>query len=173
MKTFFVAGKVFATPWPEPIGATSRGNPPILPNNANIDVSDAASHMRVTDIFQKEIFLEIRRFIVVKAFTHHSLCVPISTHHHMGAVGRHDARFHSIIYNTDHAAPAPLQGEQVDKYVIAVILEGDSEDLHPASKINFSQTYTVQHNVKVKKIGRISKENIEWVKTYWKECMVD
>lgn len=61
-----------------------------------------------------------------------------------------------------------MPGEIFDKYAIPVI-EVD-ETLNDKSRLNYSQTYTVQHNaVKVKRIGMVTKENMAWVKKYCKE----
>jgi hypothetical protein len=160
---------VFSTPWPEPAGSSTSNKAAITPDRA-FDTDDAQSHT----IFGNGIFVEIRRFLVVKAFTHHSLCIPISTHHRNGVLGRPDAENHSVIYTSDDP-PSQLPGETLDKYAIKVELDRDEEGehLHPVSRVNYSQTYTVQHNIKVKKVGRVSKDNMQWVKTYWRACTGD
>ncbi|TID23475.1 hypothetical protein E2P81_ATG03046 [Venturia nashicola] len=150
---FFVQGRVFSCPWPEPAGRVNTGNP---------------TDMRTYDRFGEAVFAEIRRFVIVRAHTHHSICVPISTYGSNGVVNRHDAKHHSIIYTTPNP-PTPLQGESFDKYDIPVI-EVD-ENLNDKSRLNYSQTYTVQHNaVKVKRIGMVTSENMAWVMKYCKEC---
>ncbi|QDS69642.1 hypothetical protein FKW77_009140 [Venturia effusa] len=81
-----------------------------------------------------------------------------------------NATLHSIVYTTEQP-PAPLAGEAFDKYAIKIDdVKDPSEHLHPTSRVNYSQTYTVQHNVRVKRIGTVSKQNMAWAKLYWKEC---
>jgi hypothetical protein len=79
---------------------------------------------------------------------------------------------HSIVYTTD-TPPQPLEGETLDKLAIKVDIPEGGEHLHPTSRVNYSQTYTVQHNVKVKRIGTISGDWMGWVKSYWDSCNAD
>lgn len=94
---------------------------------------------------------------------------PISTHGKRGVVGRHDAEHHSLIHSTE-APPTLLQGEHLNNYAIKVDIPEGAEHLHAASRVNYSQTYTVQNNVKVKKIGTVNADLMKWVKRYWKAC---
>jgi hypothetical protein len=154
IQSFFVPGKVFAMLWVEPAGRQPPG-------------SDIFTAVR----FGEQAFAEIRRFIVVKAHSHHSLCVPISTYHGKGVVGRRDARYHSIIYSTEEP-PQALEGEHLTKHPIRMIPEGDTlSHLAETSRINYSKTFTVEHNVKVKKIGRLDEGSLAWVRAYWKEAI--
>jgi hypothetical protein len=54
------------------------------------------------------------------------------------------------------------------KYNIEVIPE-DGEELSPTSRVNYAQTYTVQHNVKVRELGKVVKDHMSYVKQYWAE----
>jgi hypothetical protein len=49
----------------------------------------------------------------------------------------------------------------------------DAAELHRASRINFGKTYTVEHNVKVQKIGKVAKEHLPFLKNYWKLACQD
>jgi len=117
----------------------------------------------------QDAFTEIRRFIVVKEFSHHSMCIPISTYGEHGTLRRHDASHHSIVY-TSQVAPEPLNGEQLDKHAIQIIPR-DNQTLRPRSRVNFSKTYTVEHNVRVKEIGKVGDNDLAWVLLYWKQAM--
>jgi hypothetical protein len=86
-------------------------------------------------------------------------------------VNRHDAEHHSIAY-TSEIAPQPFEGEKIDRHPLQVKLSESAtaeDELHLASRINFSDTYTVQHNYKVKKIGHLEKDYLKWAKHYWNE----
>jgi Family of unknown function (DUF6590) len=56
------------------------------------------------------------------------------------------------------------------KEALEVTPDSSREKLHPLSRLNFSKVYTVEHNVKVKSIGRISKMSMPNFKVYWKEA---
>jgi hypothetical protein len=66
--------------------------------------------------------------------------------------------------------PNALPGENLVKYPIKIDPRGN-EQLHFASRINFSKVYTVEHNLKVKAIGVVPKEWLAYVKLYWEEAM--
>jgi hypothetical protein len=88
-------------------------------------------------------------------------------------VRRHDARDHAIAY-TSETPPEKLPGEDLTKQPIKIILSSTctgEDELKPTSRINFSKAFTIEHNIKVKKIGEVASDDFAWVKRYWKECM--
>lgn len=102
-----------------------------------------------------------------------TLSSPISTYSNNGVRGRHDGRHHSVAYTTDQP-PALLPGESVTKNAIQIKLSQgttDSDHLKPTSRVNFSRTDTVQHNVKVKKIGVLTATGLAWADNYWRNYM--
>jgi len=157
IKAFFVPGRVFYILWSEPAGQMPSESPVTGMSGAFTVVS-----------FNEYTYTEIRRFLVIKAASHHSLCLPIATYRQYGTSRRHDAKDHSIIY-TDKE-PNPLQGENLNKRAIKVDPEA-GETLDETSRLNYSQTYTVQHNVKVKKLGKVTKDHMAYVKLYWKAAL--
>lgn len=63
---------------------------------------------------------------------------------------------HAIIYTGD-SPPEPLPGESpLEKLPIQMTPKSPREKLDPASRINYAKYYTVEHNVKVKFIGRLA-----------------
>jgi hypothetical protein len=60
-----------------------------------------------------------------------------------------------------------LEGEKLFKQPIRVIPE-ENGSLAPQSRINFSKVYTVEHNVKVKNIGKVDRDMLEWVQYYFR-----
>jgi hypothetical protein len=95
------------------------------------------------------------------------LTSPILTYGKRGTVNRPDAGHHAIAYMTARA-PNPLPDEQLNRHSIKIIPRG-GEQLHAASRINFSKIYTVEHNLKVKSIGVVPDEYLAWVKLYCQE----
>jgi hypothetical protein len=55
------------------------------------------------------------------------------------------------------------------KEPLEVTPDSSREKLHPLSRLNFSKVYTVEHNVKVKSIGRISRKSMLNFKIYWEQ----
>ena len=92
---------------------------------------------------------------------------PITTYRSSGTLQRPDPLHHSVAYTTNNA-PELLEGEVLNRYAIKIDAE-DGECLQPESRINFSKIYTIEHNVKVKKIGKVAKEYLVWVLHYCKE----
>lgn len=66
---------------------------------------------------------------------------------------------HAIIYTEDYP-PGELVGERrLHKAPIRVVPFTYRDKLHPASRINYSKMYTVEHNVKVCFIGKIHPDS--------------
>ncbi|KAE9994858.1 hypothetical protein Vi05172_g6194 [Venturia inaequalis] len=98
---------------------------------------------------------------------------PISSYKDNGVKNRHDARHHSVAYSTDEP-PALLPGEFISKNAIQIRLsQGATPGVHlkPTSRVNFSRTSTVDHNVKVKKIGVLTETGLAWADSYWRNYM--
>jgi hypothetical protein len=60
----------------------------------------------------------------------------------------------------------------LDKNAIRVVPEAE-EVLESTSRINFAKHYTVEHNLKVKKIGMIPSDVMAWVNFYYKQAHDD
>ncbi|KAI9696681.1 MAG: hypothetical protein M1820_008055 [Bogoriella megaspora] len=160
-RRFFTVGRVFLMLWTEP------SNPPD-PDEPRTRGSTHFSIIR----YGETAFSEIRRFIVVQPRERHSLCVPIQTYSNRGVVNRGaDAIHHSIAYTHGTIVPNPLPGEQFNKIPIKVVPNyGDpsSDTLGTRSRVNFSKTYTIEHNVKVRDAGKIAPEHQHVVDQYWR-----
>ena len=76
---------------------------------------------------------------------------------------------HAVIYTGGEGdAPPPLlEGEGITKQALRVVADRN-EVLDTCSRINFSKTYTVEHNVKVLSIGVIAPEHKHLVENYWR-----
>jgi hypothetical protein len=51
-------------------------------------------------------------------------------------------------------------GEKIIKNPIAVVPAGPDQKLHPKSRINFDKVHSIEHNVKVMHVGRVSPESL-------------
>jgi len=63
--------------------------------------------------------------------------------------------------------PIAFPEEQPTKGAFPVIVEEPNETIDPMSLLDFSRVYTVEHNIKVLKIGRIPPEHIERLEKYF------
>lgn len=98
---------------------------------------------------------------------------PIQTYRNQGT-RKHGvlAEDHAIIYTgvDRYDEPDPLAGEELTKNAIRVEAAGN-ESLHPCSRVNFGKTYTVEHNVKVLEVGKVTPEHIVLLDHYWRIAM--
>jgi hypothetical protein len=158
-KRFFKVGRVFAVLWSEPAGE-------------NVDWSDEDDYEIVR--YGEKVFTKIRRFVVVREGDRHSTCLPLLTYQGQGTLKRG-------VKPDDHAAvfaenPKNLRlkekllpGEKLRKKPFSIIIEDSREKIDPLTRINFSKIYTVEHNVKALKIGRIPDTDL--LRKYFIECI--
>jgi len=105
-------------------------------------------------------YQSIRRFVIVKNFDGHSLCLPILTYGHRGATKTGIKLEHHAIIYTSEEPPPTLQGEpKLHKKAIRVRSETPREKLSPDSRLNYAKVYTIEHNVEVCFIGRIHESS--------------
>jgi hypothetical protein len=151
-------GRVFKTLWTEPAGSTTT---------------------TVDQRFYKETsygelsFTKMRRFVVVRKRLHSCLCLAIYTYSGKGTA-KNDVRpqDHAVVYVHGSEEPALLPDEQSKKGAFPIIIEEPGETIDPMSRLDFSRIYTVEHNVKVLKIGRISPDHHERLEKYFVESIV-
>ncbi|ESZ94921.1 hypothetical protein SBOR_4713 [Sclerotinia borealis F-4128] len=139
--------------WSEPMG--SGGEPTVT----------ATQSVRI-GMYGQAHYEKVRRFLIIKENEGHCLCLPIMTYGLQGTnkKGVH-AKHHAIIY-TDQ--PTMIQGEKekgLRKQPIKVIPDASRERLQAASRLNYAKVYTVEHNVKVWFIGKLTKESESHVVT--------
>ena len=69
--------------------------------------------------------------------------------------------------------PAPRDSDaKLGKRPIMVDAWSPEEKLDPESLVHFAKVYSVEHNVKVKPIGRISKESMKDFERNWKKVFL-
>jgi hypothetical protein len=141
-RSFFKKGRVFMALWAEPRG------------------------------FTEGAFIEVARFAVVRPKPTFSVCLRISTYS-----GQATTKFG--IASRDHAAIIPAggafvshpKGEQLDKGPIEVKVENPEVTIDTMSRINFAKPYTVEHNIKVRNIGRVVGSSVGLLDRYFAESL--
>jgi hypothetical protein len=91
----------------------------------------------------------------------------ITTYNGRGVAKRGvDPDKHAIVYMRG-TTPTPGAGEpRMVKEPLEVVPENLGENLDYMSRLNFSKIYTVEHNVKVLPIGRISSRSMTRFREY-------
>lgn len=97
---------------------------------------------------------------------------PISTYGNRGVAKRNvDPYTHAIVY--PRGTP-PIQGANEPRMVkepLEVAIELLDETLNPMSRLDFGKVHTVEHNVKVLPIGRITSRSMTRFIQYTKDEM--
>ena len=96
-------------------------------------------------------------------------CLPLNTYNRKGT-GKDGIR------PDDYAAVHPVGGkpsvgpeENMSKEPFPIKVEDPRETIHPKSRLNFGRVYTVEHNIKVLKVGRIPDEHLARLDRYFVE----
>lgn len=141
-RAFFKKGRVFATLWAEPKG------------------------------FSDDVFVELTRFAVIKPSSTFSVCIKISTYNGQATTKPGVAsRDHAAVIAPDGVFTPHPQGEDLDKDPIEIKIENPEMTVDPMSRINFAKPYTVEHNVKIRNIGRVIGASVGLVDRYFAESL--
>ncbi|KAL3476578.1 hypothetical protein BJX99DRAFT_258326 [Aspergillus californicus] len=145
---YFQPGKVFSILWHEIPGRVDNG-------------TEAIAGPTYVGRFGEPIYSRIRLLVLFKAFEQYSWCFAITTYGGRGvAKPGVDPSKHAPVYISD-TYPIAEQNEQLmAKEPIRVEPDRLDEPLHSRSTINFGKIYTVQHNVNILPIGKISEESM-------------
>jgi hypothetical protein len=155
---FFKIGRVLKTLWTEPAGSTTKALDPAFYSKVGYD---------------ELVFSKVRRFVVIRERTHSCLCLPLYTYGGQGTT-KSDVRAqdHAVAYALGSRVPPLTSDEELlDKDPFAIVVEDPTERIDPMTRINFAQVYTIQHNVKVAKVGRVSKDQLDRLNTYFIESI--
>jgi ankyrin repeat protein len=144
---FFVLGRVFKVLWTEPAS----------PNASTTDqpfLSEVSHGQRS--------FTKFRRFVVLRGRLRSSLCLALHTYTGQGAL-KNDVRAedHAIVFDQSRSHPVPLPGEAINIDPFPLIFEHLGEQIDLTSRLDFGRIYTIEHNIRVMSIGRISPEHLE------------
>ncbi|KAH6673471.1 hypothetical protein B0J14DRAFT_49551 [Halenospora varia] len=155
---FFKLGRVFKVLWTEPAGGTAKD----------------MGHFFYTRVNYNEIvYSKIRRFVVVRERTHSCLCLPLYTYSGQGA-SKADIRVqdHALVYDSSKEDSKGPTEQGLEKDPFPIVVEDPEESIDAMTRMNFAQVYTIQHNVKVAKIGRIAKDHLGRLDEYFVESIV-
>jgi hypothetical protein len=127
--------------------------------------------------------------MVVRQHKRHSICLyvnhslssaltgltswrAIHTYQNQATTARHARpRDHVVIYSGDRQ-PNLVAGEDnliLRRPAIKVRLDPKGEGLEPASRLNLAKFYTVEHNIAIFPVGKISAGDVDYVRKYGTE----
>ncbi|KAG4429996.1 hypothetical protein IFR05_014521 [Cadophora sp. M221] len=155
---FFNVGRVFKTLWVEPAGAT----------NSSIHQPGYNSVG-----YGQFSYSKVRRFVVIRKRLHSCLCLAIHTYGGQGAL-KSDVRSqdHAVVYSSREAEPKPLPYENITTGGFAVVLEEPGETIAPMSRIDFGKIYTVEHNLKILRVGRVHPGHLPRLEEVFIEALI-
>ncbi len=160
--TFFVLGRVFAI-------MTFNEDSRVEGDNDDLSVQSVR-------IGGRTVQAKVRRLVVVE--TEHGFCwaIPILTYGNQGlakpGLRPADVAAHARI----HMEGSPAQWRPTDPWKLVekkdVAVRGPpGSRLHPYSRVNFEKPYTVEYNVKVMNIGRVTETSMGFFVGNWKEVL--
>ncbi|KAL4861514.1 hypothetical protein BDV12DRAFT_64569 [Aspergillus spectabilis] len=145
---YYSPGKVFSILWHENYGSRRHGTL----------VSDGPEYR---GRFGEPIYSTIRRMVVIKVFDQCSWCFAISTYGSRGVSKPGVDKSKHAIVHLQGTMPAMKRSEApMIKEPLEVAPERADETLDPMSRLNFGKIYTVEHNVKVLPIGRVTSASM-------------
>ena len=153
---FFKKGRVFKALWTEPAG----------------DVTNTEDAFVIPSRYGENAFTKIRHFVVAREKQGCCLCLMLNTYHRQGASK-------DGIKAENYAAVYPLGGEpevgpneNMTKEPFPIKVEEAGESIDPTSRIDFGRVYTVEHNLKVLKVGRIPNDFLPRLEEYFVNSIV-
>lgn len=165
----FGLGSVIAVLWHE-----NEGNP--LPNKAAS--STASNKGWTTDMAELnvKIFSHVRRFVIADKRDGHSIGLPINSYNERGLsykkLSEREAQAHTIIYASDKQPTAFAREPQFTKDPIEVKFIRSSDTLTEASRLYYAKPQSIDHNIMVKHLGHVIREQRAIVHlTYRKELL--
>ncbi|KAL4803428.1 hypothetical protein BDV18DRAFT_40920 [Aspergillus unguis] len=154
-RSYYSLGKVFAVLWHENDGrGTGTG-------------TVASRGPKYIGRFGQPIFSTIRRMVAIKVLDQCSWCIAINTYGGQGVAKRGiDESKHAIVYIKDTTPIATDDEPPMVKEPLAVTPDNPGDRLDEMSRLNFGKIYTVEHNVKVLPIGKISSRSMTRFRQY-------
>jgi hypothetical protein len=102
----------------------------------------------------------------------HSICVPIHTYSGQGTSkpGVNPADHAPLVKNNEEVVYHELEDKMaINKMPLSLIVEDLTINFNPYSRVCFSKPHTFQHNIKVRKIGRIAPGHLPRLIQYYRE----
>ncbi len=158
-RRFFEEGRIIKTVWFEPAGEGAPGR------RADLEWTDDCPPFHETKPHAK-----FRWFVVVRKRLHHSLCFSITTFVGTGSVKTRRGRAEDfvVLYSAEIEPPKPYPEENITRDPIAIIIEDDEQYISPLARLDCSRIYTVEHNLKMMKIGRVHADSMPQLEEYFK-----
>ncbi|KAK3396179.1 hypothetical protein B0T20DRAFT_501438, partial [Sordaria brevicollis] len=167
-RKFFQKGRIFKTVWFEPFGefsASARARP------AELAYHDSCPDYN--DLGEKP-YGRFRWFVVIRKHLNHSLCFAI-VNGGAKSIAKNRARGEhlAVLYSTNVRPPKADEEEGIVFDPIAVIMEEGKQNISPLARLDFSRVYTVEHDLKVMKIGRVHPDSHSKLDDYYKKTCFD
>lgn len=157
---FFKVGRVFKILWPEPAHESA---------DDDADVEDSV----IRGPYGEMIHTKVRPLVVVREQKGRCICIPLTTYGGQGTLKRGvNPDNHAVAYDS-RRKPTTKAGEKMQKRPFPIKVEDPQEKIDPMTRLEFSKVYTVEHNVKVLKIGRIPDEHLNMLRRYFADSMAD
>ncbi|RMJ29080.1 hypothetical protein PHISP_00023 [Aspergillus sp. HF37] len=145
-RRFFKLGKVFSILWHENAGL----------NGTAISAPSQFTRGR----FGEEIYGTIRRMVVVREQHNCAWCLPICTYSRQGvAKPGINAQDHAVIYMTGSEPWTSPAEPRMTKEPLEIMPDRPDKKLDKMSRLNFGKVYTVEHNVKVMPVGKVTERS--------------
>ncbi|OQN98506.1 hypothetical protein B0A48_15767 [Cryoendolithus antarcticus] len=162
-RSFYVTGKVFMTLWAEPARANST-------KSNSGEISDSV----VTEGPNGElIFSKVRRFVVIRTGDRSCSALPIVTYTSAKALAPgYLASEHGIIYSGERPIDEARHLPGLLPQAVRVQLDNPSARLDTQTLVDYSAVHTIDHDLKVKSLGRIDDDSTEALLKQWKNVFV-
>lgn len=86
---------------------------------------------------------------------------PVSTYGGQGVAKRGiDPRSHAVMYMADTGPLVGSDEPRMTKKPLRIVPASPGEKLDPMSRLNFGKVHTVEHNIRVRPIGRVSRAHM-------------
>ena len=145
---------------------------PMIPYHASIPPSEAPPTSTSSTSTQM-VHAKPRIFVVVRQKSKHCLCVPVYTYHQQ-------ATSKPGVNPEDHA-PLIVDGTSVEfheneekeklKKALSMIPEGQKAQWSPMSRINLGKVQSVEYNLKVRTVGRLTHSSTTDLEILFREAI--
>ena len=89
-------------------------------------------------------------------------------------LSENDRRAHAIIYMIDtRPSCLPEEEQYLTKVPIAIEKASIDQKLNPMSRLNFKKIYTIEYNVKVMNVGKVTDKSLPPLLGYWRKSLAE
>ncbi|KAF2122599.1 hypothetical protein BDV96DRAFT_639178 [Lophiotrema nucula] len=115
---------------------------------------------------------KVKRYVVIRPKTTHSLCLPIHTYGGRGtAYPKLKADYHAPLIRQGNVVQIAPSEQLLAKDPLEAIVEDIALTLSPLSRIDFSKVFTVEAVTKIRPIGMVSPGSLHLLNEYFEEVM--